>query len=138
MSELEKRWLDITNDYNSNISPDVIKENTNTILEKISEIKIDCSNMLKDDLSTVENRINSKLATVLDQLEKLKENYQTLLTLCQKIDSSIILQNEREVNLQIRKYSVHNKKQTNNPPLHFVPSSTSNKNHFGLFTGLLR
>ena len=123
MSDLEKRWLDITNDYNPTIS----SQNMEELLNKIK------------DFSIFEDKINKKFERISNRINDLNEKFDTLISLCQKIDSNIIRQNEREVNLQIRKYSIQNKNKTiTDPPIHFVPSSTINKNHFGLFTGLLR
>lgn len=81
------------------------------------------------------DRLEKSLDRLTEMVVQMAEKLETLTSVCQKIDTNLVQQNEREVNLQIRKYSMKHSKE---PPLHFVPSSTSGKNHFGLFTGLLR
>ena len=80
-----------------------------------------------------------QLSKLGKQLDDLNSKMDELLLTCRQIDTRIVEHNEREVNLQIRKYSIQKHKGTNNPvPLHFVPSTTNGKKHFGLFTDLLK
>ena len=83
-----------------------------------------------------------QLKKVVKQLDSLTNKMDELLSTCQRIDTRIVEHNEREVNLQIRKYSIQKHKGTNltnnSVPLHFVPSTTNGKKHFGLFADLLK
>ena len=96
-------------------------------------------------LSNYVERLESceaQLKRVTKQLDTLSYKMEELLSTCQRIDTRIVEHNEREVNLQIRKYSIQKHKGVgpggSSTPLHFVPSTTNGKKHFGLFADLLK
>lgn len=133
MSDLEKRWLDISD------VPNTYETNSSKMNETYTQ---SLQNFEFDKLFTIMETMLTKVNEIDERLKKMEEDVSHLTNICSRMETSIISYNEREVNLQIRKYNIKSKEPltSENLPLSFVPtlSTNSNRNHFNVFRNLLK
>lgn len=116
--QIKSKWIKLDFD-----EIDYVQQNPKVLTEENVNPKSNCLtklNELETRITNLENTLNS------------------ILDICKKIDTNLSAQTERQLNMEIRKYSLRKNKQGSvQSPIHFVPSS-SRKPSLGLLSGLLR